>query len=796
METKIPRTAKSSSSAAPPSLLSGMTPPPPGQQLAAKIQTRQGGPQPHQMLQQPQRQHHPQQPYQQGGAQHHNPPPPNQTMQLPTSTTEFSRQYSPPTINVNAALNPLPLPSLSDAQKKTLRHLDTLVEVVSNKIADQMERNKQIDVNSTESSGGIGSGSRENKRQREQQGNFDVFGSFITNEDNRYDFFDTDPTTNAILVPPLPNRSIPIFPEEFPPGKKEWPLSWWGICHPSSGLLALHEKMANDLGFPIKKRGVPSAKKKDDGRDSVNDSTRENDRPSGMIERTSSLEERSGSVPSRDDRLGTKETVREPSSEHRMRERTSSDPRNHGSGTKEPDRGPSSSEHRRRERTSSDPRNHGSRGAKEQDGGPSSEHRRRERTSMDSRNHGSVGRKKSDPSTATEHRKRERSNSDSRRSRDSSKHKRHRSTERNDDSRRNDSDRRAVREDKRHRGESRSRDKSHRDKRDKDNESTKSVEWGLFGSSVLLLVLVSEDPHTKVDAMVRAKIEAIETIEIKATTALMAGKGVVSRTLIVSHTAGIIFIEMKVVVLKAVRRVLRVKQKATATRAALVLKAEREVAVKILMISLIKRTKSILMNVFIVLKAKREAIKVRVTVVPIAEAIELNVAKEISPGKSATAALRTNILTDMVTAQTIFGRDRVERCLVAIDVLKDIMENCTLTKGIFEKVSLEIGTPPIIEMWANIVVVLVLTPAVPILTDQVEIWKADFATRVFAETVATIEANGAMRGMEIVGTVTNVVQRERVAGVAILPHSQNYDNFHAKRFLRKAKRRPSSKGQP
>lgn len=283
----------------------------------------------------------------------------------------------------------------------------------------------------------------------------------------------------------------------------------------------------------------------------------------------------------------------------------------------------------------------------------------------------------------------------------------------------------------------------------------------LFLVNTSLFFIRFTDPHTKVDAVVRAKIEAIETIEIKATTALMAGKGVVTRTVIVSQTAGIIFIEMKVVVLKVVRRVLRVKQKATATRAALVLKAEREVAVKRLMISLIKRTKSILMKVFIVLKAKREAIEVRVTVVPIAEAIELNVAKEISQGKSSTAVLQTNILTEMVTARTIFGRDRLERCLVAIDVP-------TLTKGIFEKVSLEIGTPPIIGMRANIVVVLVPTLAVPILMDRVEIGKADFATRVFVETVATIEAKGAMRGMEIVGTVTNVVQRERMAGVAIL----------------------------
>ena len=178
METKkevvisIPRTAKSSSAAAPPSLLSGMTPPsPPGEPLALKNQTRQVGPQPHQMPQQPQWHHQPQQPYrhqyhhnQQGGPHHRNPPPPNNIMQrrpsaIDTAPPSFSSsrlpQYSPPMINVNAAAIPQPLPPLSDAQKKTLRHLDTLVEVVSKKIADQMESNKKMDVIPTDPSGGI-----------------------------------------------------------------------------------------------------------------------------------------------------------------------------------------------------------------------------------------------------------------------------------------------------------------------------------------------------------------------------------------------------------------------------------------------------------------------------------------------------------------------------------------------------------------------------------------------------------------------------------------------------------------
>ena len=188
----IPRTAKSSSAAAPPSLLSGMTPPsPPGEPLALKNQTRQVGPQPQQMPQQPQRHHQPQQPYrqhqyhpnQQGGPHHRNLPPPNLIIQRPPSATDpappsFSSsqlpQYPPPMINVNTAAIPQPLPPLSDAQKKTLRHLDTLVEVVSKKIADQMERNMKMDVIPTDPSGGNGVGSREYKRQREQQGNVDV----------------------------------------------------------------------------------------------------------------------------------------------------------------------------------------------------------------------------------------------------------------------------------------------------------------------------------------------------------------------------------------------------------------------------------------------------------------------------------------------------------------------------------------------------------------------------------------------------------------------------------------------
>ncbi len=226
-------------------------------------------------------------------------------------------------------------------------------------------------------------------------------------------------------------------------------------------------------------------------------------------------------------------------------------------------------------------------------------------------------------------------------------------------------------------------------------------------------------------AVVKVEIKAIETIEIKATTALMEGKGDVSRTRIVSRIAGIIVIQVKVVVVpNSVRRVSRIERKATAMK----------------------------------------------VVVPIAEAIELNVTKEISLGECATAVLRMNILTELVTAQMIVGRDSLERDLVAIDIQKDILEKCILTKGISVNVTLGIGTPPIIETWAIIAVVLVPTQVVPILMGRIlEILRVEIGKADSAETATTGEAKGGI----IVGTGSNIVQREWMEGVAILTIAAN-----------------------
>lgn len=46
-------------------------------------------------------------------------------------------------------------------------------------------------------------------------------GSTDAKSNLRYDFFDTDDTTGDIVLQP----KIPIFPEEFPQGTREWPLS-------------------------------------------------------------------------------------------------------------------------------------------------------------------------------------------------------------------------------------------------------------------------------------------------------------------------------------------------------------------------------------------------------------------------------------------------------------------------------------------------------------------------------------------------------------------------------------------
>jgi len=77
----------------------------------------------------------------------------------------------------------------------------------------------------------------------------DWSASFMTSEENQYDFFDRDEFGNLIT-----NESkIPIFPEDFTSNEQRpWPLSWWGIVAPTQELLNVH--------FPPTKEDEPTPK--------------------------------------------------------------------------------------------------------------------------------------------------------------------------------------------------------------------------------------------------------------------------------------------------------------------------------------------------------------------------------------------------------------------------------------------------------------------------------------------------------------------------------------------------------
>jgi hypothetical protein len=58
----------------------------------------------------------------------------------------------------------------------------------------------------------------------------DLGGTFLQNDSDRLDFFDTN-ARGEIILQPRP----PIFPEDFPPHMKDHSLAWWGIMDPALG---------------------------------------------------------------------------------------------------------------------------------------------------------------------------------------------------------------------------------------------------------------------------------------------------------------------------------------------------------------------------------------------------------------------------------------------------------------------------------------------------------------------------------------------------------------------------------
>ena len=144
---------------------------------------------------------------------------------------QFSRPVSPRQDITRSPVAPKPEPLLSSGPTSRQRPPQLLLQQQSNvrkpsslanqiwdtlqELCSQLAEDKDSKFRlSSASSGNIGT--------------VDLSASFLKYRD--YDFFDVD-QNGAIVIQP----KIPIFPEDFPPGKPEWPLQWWGIVDPALG---------------------------------------------------------------------------------------------------------------------------------------------------------------------------------------------------------------------------------------------------------------------------------------------------------------------------------------------------------------------------------------------------------------------------------------------------------------------------------------------------------------------------------------------------------------------------------
>lgn len=86
----------------------------------------------------------------------------------------------------------------------------------------------------------------------------DWFASYSNKKD---DFFELDSSGLPIIDP-----IVPIFPEDFGPGQKNWDLSWWGVFEPPKELLAAagappnklmpHSQTTSDVHQPERQRNL------------------------------------------------------------------------------------------------------------------------------------------------------------------------------------------------------------------------------------------------------------------------------------------------------------------------------------------------------------------------------------------------------------------------------------------------------------------------------------------------------------------------------------------------------------
>lgn len=103
-----------------------------------------------------------------------------------------------------------------------------------------------------------------NKNDSTKGGVIDWDGTFLPQTiEERFDYFGDDEDYDK-------KKPIPMFPEDFKEGQKEWPLSWWGIIKPSQEVLNMHPNLPKEY-----RKRSSSRSRRDDKRVDRNDQRRD-----------------------------------------------------------------------------------------------------------------------------------------------------------------------------------------------------------------------------------------------------------------------------------------------------------------------------------------------------------------------------------------------------------------------------------------------------------------------------------------------------------------------------------------
>ncbi|KAL3773536.1 hypothetical protein ACHAWO_000532, partial [Cyclotella atomus] len=138
-------------------------------------------------------------------------------------------------------------PSLSQGENRIITNLDKYIDMVSSAIKQKKEKSS--------ASNSVLDRINDGKRDAGKRGgSTDLFGSFQKHIQPSQLLF-IRPQHKTTSNPTITQYKTPNISEDFPPnGPKEHPLSWWGIVEPTSELLAMHEHVAEEVGYPIGKR--------------------------------------------------------------------------------------------------------------------------------------------------------------------------------------------------------------------------------------------------------------------------------------------------------------------------------------------------------------------------------------------------------------------------------------------------------------------------------------------------------------------------------------------------------------